>query len=577
MNKKTAYLLLYCILIFAFTLRLFGLNWDNGTHLHPDERAIVLSVIGLHLPRSFSEFLTPESPWNTHFFAYGNFPFYLLRIVGTLAGTIEPRLADYDGIELVGRFLSALFDVGTVCLLFFLGKKIRNVRVGLIASSFYSLSVLPIQLSHFYAVDTPLTFLITLLLILLLSFYEKQSVKKAIAIGAVFAFSLATKVSALVLVTAIGFALSIDFFLVFLKRPHKIETWTHHFPRFLRRLMSEGIIILVTTIVLYIVLSPYTFLDFSKFQQQTLEQSRMMRDAFTFPYTLQYVGKIPYFYEFKNIALYGLGPLLAVLCFSGLIVFLWQTVRKRTHTDFAKHVILIVFFLSYVGVVGSFAVGFMRYMLPVYPMLCLFGAILTELLFVTLYKKNAFVSIALFFLLSTGLLVWPLSFMHIYTTKHTRISASEWIHANIPPGDTIAVEHWDDALPLSGIEQYNVLTYPLYEPDSPEKWTQMQGFLDETDYIILSSNRLYVPLQKLTDCGKLPHLRCYTKTAFYYQSLFNGSLGFKKVAEFTSYPRLEIGPPTGGLKLEIHDDAADESFTVYDHPKVLIFKKQPSV
>jgi len=41
------------------------------------------------------------------------------------------------------------------------------------------------------------------------------------------------------------------------------------------------------------------------------------------------------------------------------------------------------------------------------------------------------------------------------------------------------------------------------------------------------------------------------------------------VAEFTSYPHIKIG----SKQLEIIDDKADESFTVYDHPKIMIFKK----
>ena len=55
----------------------------------------------------------------------------------------------------------------------------------------------------------------------------------------------------------------------------------------------------------------------------------------------------------------------------------------------------------------------------------------------------------------------------------------------------------------------------------------------------------------------------------FYADLFSNKLNYKKVAEFVSYPKLEIG----NWKLEIRDDVADESFTVYDHPKVLIFKK----
>ena len=57
----------------------------------------------------------------------------------------------------------------------------------------------------------------------------------------------------------------------------------------------------------------------------------------------------------------------------------------------------------------------------------------------------------------------------------------------------------------------------------------------------------------------------YPMTTEYYRRLFAGDLGFELVATFASYPTL--GPWT------INDDRAEEAFTVYDHPKVLIFKK----
>ncbi|MBI4096901.1 MAG: hypothetical protein HY428_00605, partial [Candidatus Levybacteria bacterium] len=138
------------------------------------------------------------------------------------------------------------------------------------------------------------------------------------------------------------------------------------------------------------------------------------------------------------------------------------------------------------------------------------------------------------------------------------------------PGKILAIEHWDDSLPMWGQENFHMTTLPLYDPDTPEKWMSINKQLQQADFIIIASNRLYTPLMKLTQCQTLPHDRCYVQTVQYYKDLFSGKLGYKKVAEFTSYPTLEIR----NWKLEIQDFGADESFTVYDHPKIMIFKKQ---
>ena len=36
------YLPLFLVLILAFVLRIYGLNWDQGNHLHPDERFLTM-------------------------------------------------------------------------------------------------------------------------------------------------------------------------------------------------------------------------------------------------------------------------------------------------------------------------------------------------------------------------------------------------------------------------------------------------------------------------------------------------------------------------------------------------------
>ena len=60
--------------------------------------------------------------------------------------------------------------------------------------------------------------------------------------------------------------------------------------------------------------------------------------------------------------------------------------------------------------------------------------------------------------------------------------------------------------------------------------------------------------------------------AQFYQDLLAGKTQFKKVAEFTSFPSLKYL----GLPVTLDDSSADETFTVYDHPTVMIFANTQS-
>ena len=62
-------LLLLAIFFIAAVFRFYGLNWDQGYYLHPDERAIIMTVERLSFPQNISEFFLPASSWNPHFFA----------------------------------------------------------------------------------------------------------------------------------------------------------------------------------------------------------------------------------------------------------------------------------------------------------------------------------------------------------------------------------------------------------------------------------------------------------------------------------------------------------------------------
>lgn len=145
---------------------------------------------------------------------------------------------------------------------------------------------------------------------------------------------------------------------------------------------------------------------------------------------------------------------------------------------------------------------------------------------------------------------------------------------------------WDDGLPLRVDEQDGFggiytpgLNFDMYEDDNPSKLSRFYNILDRSDYLLISSNRQW---------GSLPRLpeRFPMNTEYYrrllgcpldktiewcYQvakpGMFQGDLGFNLVQVFQSDPALG--------KWNINDQLAEEAFTVYDHPKVLIFQKRP--
>ena len=51
----------------------------------------------------------------------------------------------------------------------------------------------------------------------------------------------------------------------------------------------------------------------------------------------------------------------------------------------------------------------------------------------------------------------------------------------------------------------------------------------------------------------------------FYRALFDGRLGFVRVARFTTEPQL--------FRVQLHDVGAEEAFWVYDHPPVQIYKR----
>lgn len=166
-----------------------------------------------------------------------------------------------------------------------------------------------------------------------------------------------------------------------------------------------------------------------------------------------------------------------------------------------------------------------------------------------------------------GGLGWSLAYVKgVYGSEHTWITASRWIYLNVPRDAVILWEQWDDPLPKTipgepGMDMHSRglrhIDWGPYEEDTAAKYARMKQALAEADYVVYSSKRIYDSVDELPER--------YPMTNRYYAAMRDGRLGFELVQEVTSPPRL--------FGVIFDDRHADESFSLYDHPQVSIYRK----
>lgn len=615
----------------ALLLRLYGINWDANNHLHPDEREIVFKAMCLSFPGTPrigncdpaytgpGWLLSPDSPLNPHFFAYGSFPLYVLAAVThglawltqLTGGHFVPpdggTWDDFNHFTLVGRTLSAIFDAGSVLLAGVITRRLAGRWAALLAAAFVATIPFEAQVAHFYAVDTVMLFFVMLtlygcvLLVQAIGAPQRHILaaggqwwawRFGVLIGLAYALAIATKISALPLAVPIIVSLAL--------------CW--------RRRGTEATLlalmgIVSTALVAYTLTSPYTFLDWKTFQQQVTEQTMLSQGKLDYPYVRQFADATNYIYPLRQLLLYDMGLPLGLL---GLAGFVWAASKlwRTLNTDW---LILVSWLAVYFGIVGGAYMKFSRYMLPVFAGLAICGAAAIVALSAwgmqklratsdtqsaddgrSWRRRNLFslplarkatalwgagwwrgvcLAIALGVLLASSFMT--LALLNIYSEPNTRVQASVWIYEHVSSGSTLTNEVWDDPLPIQvpparvdaqGIaytargavidsSAYQQIGLNLYDDDTQQKTDQLAQSLASANVVVISSQRLLKSIPKLPDR--------YPMTTRYYELLFAGKLGFKLAAHFDNHPNL--------FGVTLDDSGADESFSVYDHPPVWIF------
>ncbi len=587
-------------------------------------------------------------------FAYGHWPLYLgvatahlldgaaakvgdggIRLPDgwTLARDLlnVPGRIEYRHLLLVGRTLAALFDTVTVMLVFLLGRRLYGPAAGLLAAAFVALAVLHIQQARFFVSDPFLTTAVVAAVYWMVRRVESERWRDAVVAGALVGLAAGAKFSAIMLVLPLAVALmwrrqKSPVARGAVLRRRLLGWWHGH-----RRPVVELTLALLAGVVIFAVTNPFALLDNtcegsiggfsiplvslriksiatqSCYLKNIGTQAAMVRGSDRIPFTLQYIGTLPYLYYLDQMFRWGLGAPLALVSLGGLLWGIARVWRRRPRFK-PGEAVLLAWVLPFLAVTGGFQVKFLRYLLPLTPFLAIYGAgmlsggwgkgrrAVSRRPLVRILGHAGWAGTLLF----TAL--WAAAFVGLYRVDdHPWVAASHWIYQNVPDGSVLATEHWDHALPLKLRDQdgqpiskrYRPVTLEWYDVEDRLGRESSRVELDDavqrvasSDYLVLASNRLY---------GVIPRLpERFPEGAAYYRLLFSGALGFELVHWDSRYPSLgpvtvfddsfvwpALSPPSVLLegwpaagRWVLNWGPADESFTAYDHPLVLIFENR---
>jgi YYY domain-containing protein len=452
------------ILFIGAYFRFAGLNWDEGQHQHPDERYVSMVADQIKGVNSIGEYFdtanSPLNPLQFGSYTYGMFPLFFTRMTAQWMG-----MANYDSVTLVGRALSGLFDLLAVWMLYLLGKRLYNQRIGLLAAALGAAAVLPIQLSHYFAVDSFSTvfvvagFYFAIQAIPIHAPDEKISWSNLLhfgLFGLIIGLAGACKVNTLP-VFAIILVAGIARIITDWKNPD--------FYTSLKIILLGWLLAVLTVFLAFRIFQPYAFSgpgffglalneNWLKVMKEVIDQVAGNSD---WPPNTHWTNR-PITYAWTNMVAWGLGLPLGLAGWLG-----WAWAAKRIwNGDWRRHLLPFIWVAAYFVWQNMQFWRYMRYFLPIYPFLILFAAwALVEIydqtresrarLFSNGIRLNLQFSewkfiwkgaLALFTLgfVLLGTYGYAFAFTRIYNRPITRIAASEWMLQNISAPFNLIVE-----------------------------------------------------------------------------------------------------------------------------------------
>ena len=439
MNSKKYWINIGGILVLALLLRLSGIMYGSNEVFRPDED----NVVGNAFTMSKTGDLNPHEFKYPAFQRYLLLPFFsaefLLEVVNnrdiidqvlqiiqgkSSRSSLREQIASmnqsrvYQGQKtsyiLFGRILTVFMGVATVLLTGLLARRIYGNYWGILAAALLAVNFLHVRDSHFATLDVPAAFWGVLVIWFCCRIMEHGSWKDYLLAGLFTGFAIGTKYNMLIVFLPVLAA-------------HWQSVKKQKLSLFQWKQSRRMVLAMVLVAVGFYLTNPYVFYDFRNFKLDFLSEMQHMRqghfelkDASGWAYHISYT--LPY----------GLGWGIYALSLWGIAVAFW----KRHPFDW----VLIAFVIPYLVAFSPGYTIFVRYMIPMVPLLCLFAVrgivAAVEWLPSKSIMRNPMLlqraGMLLVILLVIPGFVKSAYFDYLMTRDDTRILAKQWLEANVP-------------------------------------------------------------------------------------------------------------------------------------------------
>lgn len=473
---------LFLILILALLVRIFGFGWDLPPRNAGDEYHTVGRALNLIVPDGARYFMDrPETePTVRGFLKKGAFldphrvgsgypplfvyvqalAYKVYYLFGHAIGSFQSvKDLTVSQIFLVGRFVTAIFGLGTVGVVYFIGRRMFSGKVGLISALFLSFSFLHILCSRMIKPDIAMVFFATLSFLFIYRIYERGKTCDYILAAVFLAFSVATKLITAMLIVPLLLA-------------HLLGGVERRKTVFQIFLDAKLLVLLGFLIGGFFLAMPSAVPKFSRLMLWLKHTYHVMKRGE--PGRPRSYEESSLLYYFGVTLRWGMG-LPAYLCALGGAVYAF--IRHR-----GEDILLLSFVLPFLLFMASFTYHAGHYILPSVPFLVILAArLLVELTsrFSIAKKGQNFLvaGLAVSIMLVPGM--GTFRYLQLMTWDGTQVSSKKWIEENIPRGSRIALEFY---CPLLSSDEYEVYQ-PVSVGTNQLTWYQKRKF----DYMVMSS------------------------------------------------------------------------------------------